>query len=95
MTFTALGFLLALAPLLALLAFLAGDVYPGERAIERLRRLLDRIASPRARSARPGVGPPRPRTIRGGRLIACSLAGRGPPARIRPLRGEKIRTRPA
>lgn len=78
MTFTLVGFLLAVAPLLLLVLLLSGDVYPGEGAILRLRKALH--AEPRAASAagrlRRGSG----EVARGGRLIAASLAGRGPPS---------------
>jgi hypothetical protein len=72
--------LLALAPLLLLLATLVCGRYVGE---ERIARLAARVRRParQARVARLGRGhaagfvPPR-----GGRLIAASLAQRGPPA---------------
>lgn len=74
------GFLLALAPLLILVALLIGGRYPGEEAIVTARRALTHLLAPSpARAAVPTevlahVLPPR-----GGRLIARSLAGRGPP----------------
>ncbi len=79
MTFTVLGFLIAVAPLLVLLAFLVGDRYPGERTLERARRLINRLFL--AGSVGDASSPVRTvsRAVRGGRLIACSLAGRGPP----------------
>ena len=72
--------LLALAPLLLLLASLLAGRYVGE---ERIARLAARLRPPRRRARvarlgcgqRAGVVPPR-----GGRLIATSLAQRGPPA---------------
>ncbi len=79
MTFSAIGFLIGVAPLLVLLAFLVGDRYPGERAIERVRRLLHVLASSRTAVASPSGRAFSPPAVRGGRLIACSLAGRGPP----------------
>jgi hypothetical protein len=72
--------LLALAPLLLLLATLLAGHYVGE---ERIARLAARLRPParRARVARLGCGQPAGVVPpRGGRLIAASLAQRGPPA---------------
>jgi hypothetical protein len=84
-TLAALGLLGALQPgalmflpaLLLAAALFAGH-YPGERLIARWAR-----ARPRARQAVvPVIAPARPslHLLRGGRLIAVSLAGRAPPA---------------
>lgn len=77
---TALSFLIAIAPLLLLVALLALNLYPGEAAIERLRLLIERVlarpAGSPARTDDPVLGE---RIVRGGGLIACSLAGRAPP----------------
>lgn len=78
MSFGALGFLLGLAPLFALLVLLITDRYPGVRAIERLHRLIHSPGHPRT-APRARTLFPRLRPVQGGRLIACSLAGRGPP----------------
>jgi hypothetical protein len=68
-----------LAPALLILLPLLGGRYPGDDA-------LARIAGRRSRDARrpPAALPPRRRRAgallpRGGRLVAASLAGRGPP----------------
>ncbi|HTU14183.1 MAG TPA: hypothetical protein VMF31_03205 [Solirubrobacterales bacterium] len=74
------GFLIAVAPLLLLVAALAVNRYPGEAVIERLRSLIDGVAGrpgDRIAGHRPLMA--RQRAIRGGRLIGCSLAGRAPP----------------
>ncbi len=71
-------FLVAIAPLLALLIVLLAGRYPGERALDRLRLTL----RPRRRSRTLGrrLGAlAEPMSWRGGRLIAVSLAGRAPP----------------
>ena len=72
--------LLALAPLLLLLATLVAGRYVGEERIARLAaRLRPRRRRPRV--ARLGCDQPDPVVPpRGGRLIAASLAQRGPPA---------------
>lgn len=71
---------LYLAPCLALLVFLCAGRYPGEQALERVRRHLHAPV----RRAPAALGRPRPRPRRaggsGGRLLARRLAGRGPPA---------------
>jgi len=69
--------LLYLLPAILLCLLLLGGRYPGERVLQRLRR-------PRPAStpvARVELGPCRDSrpTLRGGRLIAARLAGRGPP----------------
>ena len=72
--------LLALAPLLLLLATLVAGRYVGE---ERIARLAARLRPRRRRPhvARLGCEQPAPVVLpRGGRLIAASLAQRGPPA---------------
>jgi hypothetical protein len=72
-----------LAPALLILLPLLGGRYPGDEA-------LARVALRRARPARrlPPAAPPlrrrRPGALlpRGGRLVAVSLAGRGPPFQL-------------
>lgn len=75
------GFLIALLPLLLLVSLLVHGCYPGERALHRLRRVFTLIFFPRPNRARvlPVFSLP-PFCLRGGRLIADSLAGRGPPS---------------
>lgn len=71
-----LGALYLLPALLIAVALWLGW-YPGERALKRLRG----ARAPRAPRA-PRIGAPRRshgRVLRGGRLIAVSLAGRAPP----------------
>jgi len=74
--------LLYLLPLVALAIPLLVRRYPGERALVGLRNLGRR---PRW-SRRVACVPPRSRmlmrVVRGGRLIACSLAVRPPPVPI-------------
>jgi hypothetical protein len=71
-------FLVAIAPLLALLVVLIAGRYPGERALDRLRVTLRAGRRGRCRGRR--LGPlAEPMPWRGGRLIAVSLAGRAPP----------------
>jgi hypothetical protein len=83
MVLTGLGTgLLYLAPALMLLAPLALERYLGEDTIERLRRTVAARRRPRpARSIRAAL-PAAPRTlmVRGGALLAASLAVRPPPA---------------
>lgn len=76
----AISFLISIAPLLLLLALLVSNHYPGEAVIERLRVLIER-ASARPAESITGSAPfnVHNRSVRGGRLIACSLAGRAPP----------------
>jgi hypothetical protein len=72
------GALFLLPAVLLLACLLFARRYPGERALERLR-LARRGRAPRRSALVPG---PRRRLLaarRGGRLIAVSLAGRGPP----------------
>lgn len=75
-----LEFLVSLAPLLLLVVLLLFGRYPGERSIARARRAVDRVLARPVASAAPALplsdllG-----TVRGGRLLAHSLAGRGPP----------------
>lgn len=76
-------FLLALAPLLLLVGLLVHGRYPGEETIEKFRRALIRVFKfERGHSSLWTSSPAAPRTPGGGRLIACSLAGRGPPLHI-------------
>ena len=77
---SALNFLIALAPLLLLLAALFLNRYPGEAAIGKLRRLFEHalVAVPRTPHGNVRI-PEFVFPFRGGLLIASSLAGRGPP----------------
>lgn len=78
------GFVIGLAPLLLLVAALLAGRYPGEKALERCRRAITILfARPRLRSLLSGFTLPFTAAIRGGRLIARSLAGRGPPVSVR------------
>lgn len=77
---TLLTVVLGSLPALLLFAALAFGRYPGERALEKLR---ESTAGP---AGRHGSAQPRkphhlhvPHAIRGGRLIATSMAGRAPP----------------
>jgi hypothetical protein len=71
------GGVMFMLPALVLGAFLLGGRFPGERIIERLAR-THRAAT--AGPRREAVPRQRPRDhVHGGRLIAASLAGRGPP----------------
>jgi hypothetical protein len=72
--------LLALVPLLALLASLLLGHYPGFRTIVRLAERI--AASVRRRGAKKQTRPqaPRSRAASGGLLIAFGLAQRPPPA---------------
>jgi hypothetical protein len=74
-------FLIAIAPLLALLVVLLAGRYPGERTLERWRLALRPLRRSRSRARRPGFMV-EPMPWRGGRLIAVSLAGRAPPAAV-------------
>lgn len=72
--------LLALAPLALLLAALVCGRYPGERRLDRVRRLC--AAARRLLDGHPTLRAVRaPRSIRreGGELLAWRLAGRAPP----------------
>lgn len=73
----AVGILYLLPACLLGLVLLSGR-YPGERALERLREAWA-SRSPRPMSSRPPRQHPA-ELLRGGRLIAASLAGRAPPA---------------
>ena len=69
--------LLAMAPALLLLALIWCGRYPGERLIGLLAA---RTARPRRAPASAGARRYTPRLMaRGGALLACALAGRGPP----------------
>ncbi len=75
------GLLIALAPLALLLAALARGRYPGERKLDRVRRLC--AAARRLCDRQPTLrAPSAPRSLRreGGELLAWRLAGRAPPA---------------
>jgi hypothetical protein len=72
-----------LAPALLILLPLLGGRYPGDEALARVAR---RRARP-SRRPPPAVPPLRRRRVgallpRGGRLVAASLAGRGPPPQL-------------
>jgi hypothetical protein len=72
--------LLCLSPAIALAIPLLVRRYPGERALLALR-IEEPIRWPRPRSSAPAFGRrPVSLTVRGGRLIACYLAVRPPPA---------------
>lgn len=74
------GFLLALVPLFLLIGLLVHGRYPGEAALDRLRQVVIRLGRiPRSRKVLDAPVPVFPPRLGGGRLIACSLAGRGPP----------------
>ncbi|MGK2931461.1 MAG: hypothetical protein ACSLFD_01585 [Solirubrobacterales bacterium] len=75
-----LSFLIAFLPLLLLVLALCLGRYPGEVAIGKLRRLAESLhvrafGSPAPVVRLSGFRP----AMRGGLLIASSLAGRGPP----------------
>lgn len=77
---SAMNFLIAITPLLLFVLALSFKRYPGEVAIGKLRSVIDTLRSrfsvpvPASRiwSGSKMIGS-------GGTLIACSLAGRGPP----------------
>lgn len=74
------SFLLGLSPLLLLVVLLTLGRYPGEKAIHRYRRVLSLLLSPGRASRKVLLVTSRSCVpMRGGRLIASSLAGRGPP----------------
>jgi hypothetical protein len=77
--------MLGILPLVVLVAAL---VRSPDLGTERLRRWVAARRTPRRRRLA-GVGrpaaPARDRVRRGGLLVACSLAERGPPARLAPL----------
>ena len=70
--------LLYLLPLAALAVPLLARRYPGERALIALRD-LERVCWSRRLAFVPRRGRVLMRVVRGGRLIACSLAVRPPP----------------
>ncbi len=72
--------LLATLPLLLLLLPLLAGRYPGERTLERLRKVAPQRARPRSTSARKPIAPRRQSLLRTRLLIAASLAERAPPA---------------
>ncbi|MGB0121554.1 MAG: hypothetical protein WBP55_11450 [Solirubrobacterales bacterium] len=80
---SSLDLLIGFLPLLALLALLCFRRYPGEKLIERLRQLIDgrhRDAprtEPGGRCLNSLMKP-----VRGGQLIARSMAGRAPPLSV-------------
>ena len=74
------GFLIAVAPLALLVSLLLLGRYPGERAIERFHRVLvGWFGRPRPLRARTRPAFPPLALVRGGHLIARSMAGRAPP----------------
>jgi hypothetical protein len=78
------GFMIGLAPLILLVAALLAGRYPGEKTIERCRRAIT-ILFVRTGGRRGPVGSTVlfPASVRGGRLIAQSMAGRAPPRPVR------------
>lgn len=70
---------LALIPLLLLVASLLLGVYPGCEAIVRLSARIAPRSRPRAASSRARPLPPRLHAASGGLLIAFGLARRPPP----------------
>lgn len=75
-----IDFLLAVAPLAVLVALLVGGRYPGEAAIDRCRRAIRLLLQTDRTTLHRGESRLALTTLaRGGRLIATSLAGRGPP----------------
>lgn len=80
MTPTLAAVLVALAPLAVLVGMLVCGRYPGERALERVRRWFEPAAHSKPRPlARPRLKL-RVSGARGSALIATNLAGRAPPA---------------
>ncbi len=76
--------ILPVVPLLALVVSLLFGFYPG---CETVVRLADRIASRAATRATAALAALRPRppaahAVQGGLLLAFSLSGRAPPARV-------------
>ena len=69
--------LLSLVPVLLLVAALALGRYPGERALSRIRGALGVVRRTASRSGRVAASPVL--IVRGGLLVASSLAGRAPP----------------
>ena len=74
-------FMIGLAPLILLVALLMGGKYPGERTLARAQLLLARafrhVRACGQATLRNLFGPV---PARGGRLIANSMARRGPPS---------------
>jgi hypothetical protein len=70
---------LALTPLLLLVAALLCGRYPGIEAIERFSARSCAPACPEAAPAEPRPRSPRARTARGGLLLAFGFAQRPPP----------------
>jgi len=77
----AVNFLIGLLPLLVLVGLLVLNRYPGEGMIEKLRELIDH-GRPIDRRITPVRGQLSDflKPVRGGQLIANSMAGRAPPA---------------
>jgi hypothetical protein len=74
-------FLIAVIPLLALLAALLLGRYPGcETALRLAERIASRACSPLAVRSWRAPRPPAVRFARGGLLLAVGLSGRAPPA---------------
>jgi hypothetical protein len=74
-------FLIAVIPLLALLAALLLGRYPGcETALRLAERFASRARSPLAVRSWRAPRPPATQTARGGLLLAVGLSGRAPPA---------------
>ncbi len=71
--------LLALVPLLLLVASLLLGVYPGCEAIVRLSERIAMRRRPRAAGRQPRPAVPLLRSVGGGLLIAFGLAQRPPP----------------
>jgi len=75
-----MNFLIAIAPLLLLVAALCLNRYPGETTIGHLRRFVQHaLAAVALTPVRCLRIPEAVFPVRGGLLIASSLAGRGPP----------------
>jgi len=75
-------FLIAVVPLLALLAALLLGRYPGHEAALRLAERLAARARPRLTAASSWRRPrlPLSHSVQGGLLLAVGLSGRAPPA---------------
>jgi hypothetical protein len=74
--------LLYLAPAVLLAIPLSFGRYPGERALERVRRVVTAPRPRPVRMTRPAHRAPATLLPRGGRLIAAGMAERGPPAAV-------------
>jgi hypothetical protein len=72
--------LVSIVPLLLLVAMLALGRYPGERALARARVARPARRRPPSSTARPARA--LLTLVRGGLLVASSLAGRAPPAAV-------------